>query len=508
VFKFHTENLLLTTNDLTFNPPDYKNAIESGKDFYIQFHQVSIDSDAAVIKSIHHYLEQHDILYLKESITTIVRELINNAIKANLKRLYFKLNKLNIEDINEYRSGMENFKEETFQTKSDEYFQKLVQSKLVVRVHFNTSDEHIHINVINNIPILDAELHKVKARISKAYKYNDISEAFGDVLDDSEGAGLGLIMAMMLYKNSGFPQDLFKIYKKNELTIATLSIPNKITKSESQIKIADEILKEINDIPAFPENIHETQKLCADPEATIKDIARSISRDPGVTSSILKLANSAGYITVKHVETIEDAVKIIGIKGINTLLLAAGVFNIIDSRYTKFETIWKQSHKRAFYAQKIAMQIKLKKISDFAYLGALLADIGRIVLLSLKPELLNNLREIAGKKRMGNTNPIEEIALGISHSSLGRLIGEKWNFNDAIIKTIDYHHRPHMAPKKYLQLIYIVYLADVFMEIENRKTNFEFLNYDVLEYFNITTQESFQYLHNILKTSYSLHDSE
>lgn len=500
--KFH-----LTNQDLTFNPPDYQNAIASGQEFYIQFHRVSIDSDAAVIKSIHHYLEKYDILYLKESITTIVRELINNAIKANLKRLYFKLNKLDIENINDYRAGMENFKEETFQTKSSEYFEKLVQSKLVVRIHFTTSNDHVHINVINNIPIIDAELHKVKARISKAYKYNDISEAFDDVLDESEGAGLGLIMAMMLYKNSGFSQDLFKIYKKNELTIATLSIPKKTTKPKSHITIADEIMKEIDDIPAFPENIEEIQRLCSDSEATIKDIALSISRDPGVTSSILKLANSAGYITVKKVDTIEDAVKIIGIKGINTLLLATGVFNIIDSRYSKFETIWKQSHKRAFYAQKIAMQIKLSKISDYAYLGALLADIGRIILLSLKPELLNSLREIAGNKGMGNTNPIEEIALGISHSSLGKLIGEKWNFNEAIINTIDYHHRPHMAPQKFKQLIYIVYMADAFMEIENNKTRYEFLNYDVLEYFKLTTLDSFNFLHNILQTSYSLHDS-
>ncbi|MGV7930752.1 MAG: HDOD domain-containing protein [Spirochaetota bacterium] len=75
----------------------------------------------------------------------------------------------------------------------------------------------------------------------------------------------------------------------------------------------------------------------------LREIADSIKRDPGLTTALLKLANSAGYITIKKIETIEEAVKIIGTKGINMLLVATGVQKVLDSRYKKFETIWKNS---------------------------------------------------------------------------------------------------------------------------------------------------------------------
>ncbi len=487
--------------NLIINSSDYKSAIKNGDDFYIQFHLFTPEVEALLIRILHRYLEEYDILYIKDTILTVAKELINNSIKANLKRLFFKLKGLDINRIEDYRVGMETFKDETYHNDSEGYFEKLEQSKLVVRVAFKTSDEHIHINVINNIPILEAELKKINARISKAYKYNDISEAFEDVLDDSEGAGLGLIMAMMLFKNSGLPAEAFKIYKKGDLTIATLSIPKRLTKVESEVQITEEILREIDELPSFPENINEIQKLCNNPDTPIKNIADSISHDPGLTTSILKLANSAGYMSVRKVKTIEEAVVKIGIKGINTLLIASGVYKIIEGRYRRFEAIWKDSYKRASYAQKISLHLKYNKISEFAYLAALLSDIGKIVLLSLDIKLLQRLKDIAGYKGMDNVDLLEEISLGMSHSTLGAMIGKKWRFNEALTSAIELHHRPHMAPEKLKPLVYIVYIADMFVEIDSRRSRFEFIDEDVLEFLNLTDRESFNNLHNMLRES-------
>jgi len=307
---------------------------------------------------------------------------------------------------------------------------------------------------------------------------------------------------MMLFKNSGLSQDAFKVYRKGELTITTLSIPQRISRIESNIEITEKILKEIDLIPAFPENISEIQKLCSNPDASFKQIADRISTDPGLTTSILKLANSAGYITIRKVESIEEAVVKIGIKGINTLLVASGVYKIIDARYKRFEKIRNNSYKRASYAQRISIQLKKSKLSEFAYLAALLADIGLIVLLSIDPDLIKKLKELAGFKGLDDSNLLEEISLGISHSTLGAMIGKKWKFNEALTTAIELHHRPHLAPEKLKQLIYIVYLADIFVEIENKKSRFEFVNEDVLDFFKINDKESFNMLHTVLKETY------
>jgi len=497
----------IENNPIVLNPQNYREAIDNNSDFYLQFSVFTAEAESHFIKVLHLYLEKLDLLYLKDMLVTIVKELINNAIKANAKRLYFKSRNMDITKKDEYRKGMEDFKDDVF-VKGSELLQKLANSRLVVRVFFKVEEENLRINVINNIPILEEELNKIHARQKKAYSYTDISDAFDDVLDDSEGAGLGLIMALMLFKNAGFPPDAFEMKTDGKFTIAAIKLSTTLIDTSSQREIAEEISREVENLPSFPENILEIQRLCTNPESTIKDISNAIKRDPGLTTAILKLANSAGYITSKRVETIEEAVKIIGTKGINTLLVASGVQEIMGTRYKKFETIWKNSYKAAFYSQNIAMQMKKTRLSEFAYLAALLSDIGQIVLLSIKPDEIQRLREIAGLKDMPETNLLEEISLGISHSTLGSIICQKWRFNEALVKAIEFHHRPHMAPEKFRDLIYIVYLGYVYNSIETNNFRFEIVNDDVLQYFNIQKREEFDRLHNILKNSYEMHVEE
>jgi HD-like signal output (HDOD) protein len=358
------------------------------------------------------------------------------------------------------------------------------------------------IRIFNNITIIEEEIKKIESRMKKAFSYNDISEAFEDVMDDSEGTGLGLIMALMLFKSAGFPLETYKIKCENNLTTALLNIPLKTNMESHNIKIADELIKELEKIPSFPENVLEIQKLCADPDSSLKQISASITKDPGLTTSLLKLANSAGYITMQTTKTIEDAVKLIGIKTINALLVASGVQKILSSRYKKFESLWQESYRAAFYAQKMTIQTKQAKSSDFIYLATLLADIGQIVLLSIKPELTKKIHEIAGTKIIENASLLEEMSLGISHTTLGSLICEKWKFNEELVTIIKYHHRPHLSPPNFKPLIYLAYLSYSMVDIENRRTRFEILDEDVLDYYNLSDKAKFEMLHRSLKSTY------
>jgi len=310
-------------------------------------------------------------------------------------------------------------------------------------------------------------------------------------------------MALMLLRNSGFPKDSFKISRAENLTSMILNIPYNATIPESHAKITEEIIKEIAEIPSLPDNIKEIRLLCRNPESTIKDISGAISRDPGLTASIIKLSNSAGYVTMNRVETIDEAVKIIGIRGINTLLVATGVQKVVETRYKKFEAICNDSYKRAFYAQ----QIMKKKHNDprqgdQVYLAALLADIGRIVMLSLQSGLFNKLKKIAGYKGLEDSSLLEEITLGISHSSLGAMICKKWNFNESLTKTIELHNRPHRAPDELKTLIYTVYLADFFVDIDNKKSRFEIADDNVLEFFRLNVKKDFDIFHQELRNKH------
>ncbi len=484
-------------------PEDYTSAIDEERDVYLQFYYLNSNAEIALLKIIHLYLVRYDALYLKEMLTTVVKELVNNAVKANIKRAYFNDHNLNINNTDDYVRGMRTFKSEAFE-KEKISFEELVRHKLVVRVSFVSKNNRLAVHVINNSPMLPQEQEKVQTKIDKAYAFPDISEAFDEVLDDTEGAGLGLIMAVMLFKNAGFPKDLFRITKKENLTIATVILQLSLEKRETAVPIAEELASELDTIPAFPSNIKEIQILCANPDSKIKDIAEKIKRDPGLTTNILKIANSAGYMTINRVSSIEEAVMKIGMKGINALLVASGVQKVLESRYKKFETIWKDSYKTAFYCQRLAVKFKKQNLLEFAYLAALLSSIGKLVILSIKPEIYEKIKNFVGYKEISDAGIIEEIGLGISHSTLGAMILRKWKFNEALVISIEYHTRPHMVPNQYRELTYLVYLSNALIDVEHSRIRYELVDESVLQYFDIADKEEMISLHEMLKRAYEV----
>ena len=59
-----------------------------------------------------------------------------------------------------------------------------------------------------------------------------------------------------------------------------------------------------------------------------------------------------------------------------------------------------------------------------------------------------------------------------------------------------------VSPEENRILVYTVYLADSFVDIENNKSRFEIIDEDVLSFFSLDKKENFHTLHEILKKSY------
>lgn len=487
---------------IKINPSDYATSIKDDIDFYIEFISLDKKSEPLIIKTIHRFLSKYDMLYLRDIVITVLKELITNASKANAKRLYFKEKKLDISNEHDYLLGMESFKKEVIHSGTD-IFEKMQKTNLRVRLIFHHNNGNPIIKVKNNIPIVKDEVSKIKTRIEKAYEYSDITQAFSDVLDDSEGAGLGLIMAIMVFKNASQPKENFKIASDKTSTTCSIKLSSKSKLPDYKNLISDEISSEIDTLPMIPEIIKRIEQLCETPDVSIKEISNTAKKDPGLTSTILKRVNSAWYGVGKKITSIEEAVKIIGLKGLKALVLASGVDKIIEDKYLEFKSIWEDSYKKAFYAFKIAIQLKNHSLAESSYLAALLSCLGQIILLSINRDLITKIFKLSGIKEITNIGVLEEMTLGISQSTLGAMVATKWKFEENLCSAIEYHLKPYLAPENSRELTYIVYLAHVYTEIEKNKFRFEIIDNEVLEFFKLADEDQFYKLHNILKNAYS-----
>ncbi len=447
-------------------------------------------------------LTAHDQLYLLNSVISIMREVTANAQKANAKRVYFIGTGLNIKDPGDYNKGMESFKSQIMQ-KPDEMSALLNKSDFTVTFNFGISDRGIRISVKNNAALLPRELERINLRLEAARKYQNLMEAFNDIEDPTEGAGLGIALVVVTLKNIGIDPALFKIESVAQSTAVTLEIPREIKPGGTVSVVKDRILKDITDLPPFPANIVRIMGLCDDQDSSLDVIAEGILSDPALTTSILKLSNSAAFVTAKRNETVNEAVKILGIKNIRSLIMASGARRILEERYSMYEEIWDHCTKVACYARLIAQKFHGQGAVEHASLAGLIHDLGKIILISTDPATVKRIAEETKNRELITETFMEEIAIGISHSTIGGLVAEKWNFPGYLAEAIQCHHDPLKASPANEAVVNSVYLANMFCGIETRKYAFHYIYGSVLEKYQLSDEKAFKEYHEFLKKSYS-----
>jgi len=476
---------------------DISDQINNGEPVKLAFHYNTKEINKFLNSIFVKILSKNDLDYLQGMVETILREMIINAVKANSKRVFFKMKSLDIYNEDEYNTGMEEFKSFLLSEES-RLADELKENGYRVELCLIKNNDGFRIMVRNNSPLLPFENDRIQARMEKARAYNDFGEIYMDIADDSEGEGLGIPLTVLFLKNSGIGDKSFNIKSDGRITQSEFMIPKALHPAEVLSDIKTHIAMEVEDLPTFPENIIRLQQLCRDRNVTIDMLASGIQTDPALAASILKLANSAGFITSKRITNLKDAIKIIGLKNLNSMLVASAARQIMDTRFSSFKEIWAHCNKAALYARTIACRNNLASISEMAYLASLLHDLGKIILLSANTELTTRIESVAIKRQMRRSTVLEEMTMGVSHASIGKTIAEKWNFPPYLVEAIAYHHAPVSASPEFRDIVGITYLANALCLIEENKFDYFYMDDDVLRRFGLTDREKFISFHNEL----------
>ena len=435
-----------------------------------------------------------DSLFILNSVITIVREIAENAQKANAKRMLFRKLGKNIQDEAQYREVMAEYSDKMKELAR--HFQKEMDSgEYYITLSIDFADNGLILEISNNVSLMPDERERVRMRLEKGRATDQFMDVYGDIQDTTEGGGMGLVLAIFMLKNIGVGPENLKFASGDGITKVRVSIPGVLKPGIITSEIKRQILGDVNGIPTFPEVITELLALCDNPESTIEHIGETIARDPALSSDVVRLSNSAGFIAGKRIYNVVDAVKTIGLKNVRALLMVSSARNIIDSRYSKFEEIWEHCNRVSLYARAIAHDHHITgKLENLATAG-LLHDLGMIVLLSTNQDLMQRIAGIVSDRRIINSTVLEEVSIGISHSALGGLIARRWNFPDYLIEAIQHHHSPLEASDEFQDIAFTVYLANMLAGVEERKYEYSFVEERVMERFGISTESDLESYH-------------
>ncbi len=169
------------------------------------------------------YLNEVGMNALMNNISYCIHEVAGNAHKANLKRLYFDLKKLDIDNPEEYKWGMQTFKKEALQH-PEKYARQHKENGYYIKFHFQIEEPYFKIVIRNNVCLTDQEQIRINKKIEIARHAQNLADVYAVSEDYTEGAGLGIVMLHVILRNLGFDGNPFKIYTKGNETIAFLSL--------------------------------------------------------------------------------------------------------------------------------------------------------------------------------------------------------------------------------------------------------------------------------------------
>jgi HD-like signal output (HDOD) protein len=182
--------------------------------------------------------------------------------------------------------------------------------------------------------------------------------------------------------------------------------------------------------------------LVDDPEVPTSEITELILYEPVVTANLLKLANSAAFGFKKKVDSVHDAVVLMGLKRVVEMVLLNSVSKSLKSAQHGYGLeegqLLKQSVSCALMASDIAGKID-SSVKHIVFTAAMLKDIGVIVMDRYLHDAVDQIHR-AMKDDNLDLVTAERQVLGIDHADLGGRIARAWNLSEVLASTIRHHH--------------------------------------------------------------------
>jgi putative nucleotidyltransferase with HDIG domain len=209
-------------------------------------------------------------------------------------------------------------------------------------------------------------------------------------------------------------------------------------------------------------------------DASAASVGEIMAKDISMTAKVLQLVNSSFFGMPRHVSNPMDAVVLLGIDVVKTLVLSIEVFANFQERTLSIlpvSKIYDHCVRTGVIAKNIAgFENMEKKEADNAMIAGILHDLGRLLLADNFPdeyqEVMDSVKN--DKKRI---HEAELDILGVTHAQVGAYLLGLWGLPDNIVEGVAFHHSPSAVMGKKLDICGLVHVANLMEHHERMLPN-------------------------------------
>jgi HD-like signal output (HDOD) protein len=186
-------------------------------------------------------------------------------------------------------------------------------------------------------------------------------------------------------------------------------------------------------LPVMPEVAHALIRTLNDEEADVVTVRDVIAKDPGLTATLLRMANSALFGLSRSVTTLDSAVSVVGMSQIRARALGicmAQVFTLPQGM-NRLE-FWRYSMVCAGYSKFLAASLRMDE--QQAWLTGMMLRLGELVIAQHLPHLIDTLGQQPSGP--GERWLRERKALGFDEGQLTAEIARRWDFPQVVVQAL------------------------------------------------------------------------
>lgn len=216
------------------------------------------------------------------------------------------------------------------------------------------------------------------------------------------------------------------------------------------LNINDQVLADIGKgfaIPAQPSLLMKLQKVMAQEEPSLSELANIITEDVAIAATILKTINSPLYGLARTISDIRKSVAYIGIQGIYSLvtsILLKREFNVSDQKL--FDNFWQDATNIANAMVFIGKRVRYKGGAEKLFSIGLFHDCG-IPVFTLKYNNYPDVLTLAETTPSKTLPEIEERIYDVNHATIGYYVASSWRLPKDMCELILRHHDRHFLLK-------------------------------------------------------------
>jgi len=213
--------------------------------------------------------------------------------------------------------------------------------------------------------------------------------------------------------------------------------------------VKSSIINSIKSLPPLSKTIIDVNKVYADENSSINDLAKAIQHDPMIVANLLKAANSPLYSFGREIRNVSQAVSLFGMGITRTIALGNSVRKLLNVDMQPYG-ITSEKFAEISSDQATLMLNWYKKVdkqkAEKLYLAAFLQETGKILIASdiiQEDEAMSFSSEV---EMSNNLAQVEKMYLDVTSSEVTAKVFEHWGFDDEFIEMIQYADNPKAAP--------------------------------------------------------------